>query len=65
MLSRISLVLAISVMPVVVGAHHSPAAIFVLNERISITGTVVEYRFVNPHALIVLDVAQQDGSVER
>jgi Family of unknown function (DUF6152) len=46
-------------------AHHSPAAHFVLTERSVITGTVTEYRFENPHALVFLDVAGKDGSVER
>jgi hypothetical protein len=65
MLIRISLIVAISVTPAVASAHHSPAAAFVLDERTSITGTVVEYRFVNPHAIVILDVALEDGSVER
>lgn len=46
-------------------AHHSPAAHFVLSERIMITGTVTEYRFENPHALAFLDVAREDGGMER
>ncbi len=46
-------------------AHHSPAAQFVLSERVTITGVVAEYRFVNPHALIFIDAVGPDGSVER
>lgn len=46
-------------------AHHSPGAHFVLSKRVTIVGTVTEYRFENPHALIFLDVVAEDGSVER
>lgn len=36
-------------------AHHSTAAFFFLDQRISIEGTVVEFHARNPHGLIVLD----------
>jgi hypothetical protein len=65
MLIRLSLIVAMSVTPAAVSAHHAPAAAFVLDERTSITGTVVEYRFVNPHAIVILDVTLEDGSVEQ
>jgi Family of unknown function (DUF6152) len=45
-------------------AHHSPAAQYDLSKRITITGVVTEYRFVNPHALIFLDVPGHDGGIE-
>jgi Family of unknown function (DUF6152) len=46
-------------------AHHSPAAEFVLTKVVTITGTVTEYRFENPHALIFLDVTGHDGIPQR
>jgi Family of unknown function (DUF6152) len=45
-------------------AHHSPAAHFDLSKRVTIAGTVTEFRFENPHALIFFEVAREDGSVE-
>jgi hypothetical protein len=60
-----SLVLLLVSLSTTAMAHHSPAAHFVLSKRVAITGTVVEYRFENPHALVVLDVAREDGGVER
>jgi Family of unknown function (DUF6152) len=59
-----SLVLPLALFSTAALAHHSPTAQFVLSERIAITGVVTEYRFVNPHALIFLDVVADDGSVE-
>lgn len=46
-------------------AHHSPAAHFILSKQVTIAGTVTEYRFENPHALIFFEVAREDGGVER
>lgn len=46
-------------------AHHSPAALYQLDKTIVVEGVVAEYRFVNPHARIYLDVINADGQVER
>ena len=43
-------------------AHHS-AAHFDFGNPVLVTGVVKEARFVNPHARIILDVDQEDGSV--
>ena len=45
-------------------AHHSPAALYQLDKTIVAEGIVTEYRFVNPHARIYLDVTNADGQVE-
>ena len=44
-------------------AHHSFAATFKENETNTVEGTITEFRFRNPHVLIFLDVANDDGSV--
>jgi hypothetical protein len=47
-----------------VTAHHGDAGRY--EETVTtVTGTVVEFQFVNPHSLIVVDVADASGSIER
>ena len=48
----------------VADAHHSAAA-FNTQQQTKITGTVVEYRFANPHVYITLSVKNDDGSSRR
>lgn len=45
-------------------AHHGDAGRYEMSMT-TITGTVVEFNFVNPHSLLVLDVADAAGLVER
>ena len=42
-------------------AHHELGAAF-LDEEITVEGTVVEYNFKNPHANIILNVADESGA---
>ena len=46
------------------GAHHS-TAIYDSENPIELAGTVVEWKFTNPHCIIVMDVTAADGSVQR
>jgi len=45
-------------------AHHSFAVFFDDSRTIEISGSVTEFRFSNPHAIISLDVKNKDGVVE-
>jgi hypothetical protein len=45
-------------------AHHS-TAIYDSDNPIELAGKVVEWKFTNPHCIIVLDVVAADGSVQR
>ena len=45
-------------------AHHSFAVFFQTDKIVSVTGTVTEFRFSNPHGLIRLSVTARDGSTE-
>jgi DNA/RNA endonuclease YhcR with UshA esterase domain len=42
-------------------AHHSAPAFYDVDERVTISGTVAEFRFSNPHAILKLDVVGEDG----
>ena len=41
-------------------AHHG-AAIYDQSKSVTVTGTVTQFRFVNPHVLIFANVTGQDG----
>jgi hypothetical protein len=45
-------------------AHHSAAA-FNTQQEVKTTGSVIEYRFANPHVYIALQVKHEDGSTRR
>jgi hypothetical protein len=45
-------------------AHHSAAA-FDGQKKISVTGKVVEYRYMNPHIYLTLEVTKDDGTKQR
>lgn len=46
------------------GAHHSAALFYDMESRTTVTGTVTEFRFANPHAIVAFDVVAEDGSVQ-
>jgi hypothetical protein len=45
-----------------VGAHHGFAAY--TDERITVSGTLTEYRFVNPHVQLYFDIENEAGELE-
>ena len=45
-------------------AHHSAALFYDLDGNIEVSGTVTEFRFANPHAIVKLDVIGDDGVVQ-
>jgi len=45
-------------------AHHSAAGLFSPDVETTITGTVKQWLFVNPHPAIVMDVTNEQGAVE-
>jgi hypothetical protein len=45
-------------------AHHSAAA-FDGQKKISVTGKVVEYRYMNPHIYLTLQITKEDGTKQR
>src|SRR5688572_32977529 len=55
---------ALVAMTVPAAAHHSAAA-FDGQKKISVTGKVVEYRYMNPHIYLTLEVTKEDGTKQR
>ena len=45
-------------------AHHGDAGRYAETVT-TVTGTVVEFQFINPHAMIFIDVKDENGKVER
>jgi uncharacterized protein DUF6152 len=61
-LSTVALALLISAVPAF--AHHGTAA-YQEDKQITVTGTVTEFSFANPHTLVYLDVKQSDGTIAK
>ncbi|MGD8340376.1 MAG: DUF6152 family protein [Gammaproteobacteria bacterium] len=45
-------------------AHHSAALFYDLDGNVEVSGTVTEFRFANPHAVLKFDVVADDGSIQ-
>jgi DNA/RNA endonuclease YhcR with UshA esterase domain len=43
-------------------AHHAVAGVYDLNKEVVLQGKLTKLNFVNPHASIVMEVVNQDGS---
>jgi hypothetical protein len=58
------LALAASAIAASAYAHHG-AGLFEPEKQVTVTGTVTEFQFVNPHVLVYLDVKGEDGKPVR
>ena len=45
-------------------AHHGSAA-YDMSKTVTVTGTVTDFQFVNPHVLVSIDVKDPSGKVEK
>ena len=45
-------------------AHHGSAA-YDMSKTVTVTGTVTDFQFVNPHVLISMDVKDPSGKMEK
>jgi len=44
-------------------AHHGSNVVYDLTKSVEVSGTVTRFQFVNPHALIFVEVTGDDGEV--
>lgn len=56
-----ALLLALHVEPA--GAHHAFSAVYDEKQTITVEGVVTQFRFVNPHAMMLMDVTDKTGKV--
>lgn len=61
--SLLAVAAAVALAPVAAQAHHSFAAFFDPEKNVTVTGTVTEFRFTNPHGMIAINVKKPDGSI--
>jgi hypothetical protein len=58
-------VLSIVVATVAVGAHHAFSPVYDDKRTLTVSGVVTQFRFVNPHAFLLLDVTDDTGKTSR
>jgi DNA/RNA endonuclease YhcR with UshA esterase domain len=46
-------------------AHHSAPVFYKVQERVTVSGTVTEFRFANPHAILKFEVAGENGETQQ
>ena len=61
---RAGLLVLLPLIAMSAAAHHSAALFYDLEGHIEISGTVTEFRFANPHAVVKVDVTVPDGEVQ-
>lgn len=61
---RAAVAAALVLMGGAAAAHHS-TAMFDFTKELTLSGTVAEFQYTNPHSWLVVDVDKEDGSVER
>ena len=49
----------------VASAHHSFAAVYNMQQPITVKGTIVQVRLTNPHSWFYVDVKNEAGEIER
>lgn len=61
MMMRATLCVVLMLAAGAVCAHHSAPVFYKVDERATISGTVTEFRFSNPHAILKFEVVAADG----
>jgi hypothetical protein len=63
-LSIIAMLFTIFVAAGTARAHHSPSSIFNMAEKFTLTGTLTQVEWVNPHIAVYIDAKKAGGGVE-
>jgi len=58
-------ILTLMLWPNSAAAHHSFAPVYDGSRMITVTGVVTQFRFVNPHAMMLMDVTDESGKVAK
>ncbi len=45
-------------------AHHSPSAVFDMEKKFTVAGTLTQVDWINPHIVVFMDAKKDDGSAE-
>ena len=61
MSSRIGLVLAAALLAAAPALAHHGAGVFEPEKKVTVSGTVTDFQFVNPHVLVYMTVKGSDG----
>ena len=61
MRSRIFLMLAAAVVTAAPALEHHGAGVFEPEKKVTVSGTVTDFQFVNPHVLVYMTVKGSDG----
>jgi hypothetical protein len=64
-IKHLVVIAALTLAPALVIAHHNAASHYLLDQKITVEGTVTEFRLINPHARIYFDVMGEDGQIEK
>ncbi|MBN1238003.1 MAG: hypothetical protein JXB36_05850, partial [Gammaproteobacteria bacterium] len=62
---RFRLFATLSLAATAAAAHHSAALFYKLDDRVTVSGTVTEFRFANPHAILKFEVTGEDGETQQ
>jgi hypothetical protein len=65
MITRSSFAIALLLAAGAARAHHSAPVFYKVDERATISGTVTEFRFSNPHAILKFEVVAADGEKQQ
>jgi uncharacterized protein DUF6152 len=45
-------------------AHHSPSAVFDMEKKFTVAGTLTQVDWINPHIVVFMDAKKEDGTAE-
>jgi hypothetical protein len=55
---------AIAASTMAAGAHHSISGVYDMDKRLTVEGVVTEFRFINPHPFVLMEVTPAAGAAQ-